>query len=110
VEDIVDGFIKAAESEKSIGEVINIGSGFEISIKDLADKIISLIGKKVKVISDPERIRPAKSEVERLMADNSKAKEILGWEPKVSLDEGLRKSVDWFAKFQNRYRPDTYTI
>ncbi len=70
VDDIVDGFIKAAESEKSVGEVINIGSGFEISINDLANKIISLIGKKVKIISDPQRIRPPKSEVERLMADN----------------------------------------
>jgi len=109
VDDIVDGFIKAAESEKSVGEVINIGSGFEISINDLANKIISLIGKKVKIISDPQRIRPPKSEVERLMADNSKAKELLGWEPKVSLDEGLRKTVDWFSKFQSRYRPDIYT-
>jgi len=110
VEDIVDGFIKAAESERSIGEVINIGSGFEISINDLANKIISLIGKKVNIVSDPKRIRPPKSEVERLMADNSKAKELLGWEPRVSLDEGLRKTIDWFSKFQNRYRPDIYNI
>ena len=110
VDDIVDGFIKAAESEKSTGEVINIGSGFEISINDLANKIISLIGKKVKIVSDPKRVRPPKSEVERLMADNSKAKELLGWGPKVPLDEGLRKTIDWFSKFQNRYRPDIYNI
>jgi len=110
VDDIVDGFIKAAESEKSTGEVINIGSGFEISINDLANKIISLIGKKVKIVSDPKRVRQPKSEVERLMADNSKAKKLLGWGPKVSLDEGLRKTIDWFSKFQNRYRPDIYNI
>lgn len=110
VDDIVDGFIKAWESERSIGEVINIGSGFEISINDLANKIISLMGKKVNIVSDPKRVRPPKSEVERLMADNSKAKELLGWEPKVSLDEGLRKTIDWFSKFQNRYRPDIYNI
>ena len=110
VDDVVDGFIKAVESEKSIGEVINIGSGFEISINDLANEIISLIEKKVKIISDPKRIRPPKSEVERLIADNSKAKELLGWEPKVSLDKGLRKTIDWFSKFQNRYRPDIYNI
>lgn len=109
-DDIVDGFIKASESERSIGEVINIGSGFEISIKDLADKIISLIGKKVRIVTDPERSRPAKSEVERLMADNSKAKELLGWEPKVSLDEGLRRTIDWFSQFQNKYRPNIYNI
>lgn len=70
VDDVVDGFIKAWESERSIGEVINIGSGFEISINDLANKIISLIGKKVNIVSDSKRIRPQKSEVERLMADN----------------------------------------
>jgi NAD dependent epimerase/dehydratase len=99
VDDIVDGFIKAAESEKSTGEVINIGSGFEISINDLANKIISLIAKKVKIVSDAKRFRPPKSEVERLMADNSKAKELLGWEPKVSLDEDLRRTIDWFSKF-----------
>ena len=110
VDDVVDGFIKAVESEKSIGEVINIGSGFEISINDLANEIISLIEKKVKIISDPKRIRPPKSEVERLIADNSKAKELLGWEPKVSLDKGLRKTIDWFSKFQNRYRPNIYNI
>ncbi|MBA7503928.1 dTDP-glucose 4,6-dehydratase [subsurface metagenome] len=110
VDDVVDGFIKAWESERSTGEVINIGSGFEISINDLANKIISLIGKKVNIVSDPKRVRPPKSEVGRLMADNSKAKELLNWEPKVSLDEGLRKTIDWFSKFQNRYKPDIYNI
>jgi len=110
VDDVVEGFIKASESERSIGEVINIGSGLEISINDLANKIISLIGKKVRMVLDPKRIRPPKSEVERLIADNSKAKELLDWEPKVSLDEGLRRTIDWFSKFQNRYRPDIYNI
>jgi len=110
VDDVVDGFIKASESENAIGEVINIGSGFEISIKDLADRIISLMGKKAKIVSDPKRIRPPKSEVERLIADNSKAKELLDWEPGVSLDEGLRRTIDWFSKFQNKYRPDIYNI
>ena len=110
VDDIVDGFIKAVESEKSIGQVINIGSGLEISINDLVNKIISLIGKKVEIVSHSERVRPPKSEVERLIADNSKAKKLLNWEPKVSLDEGLGKTIDWFSKFQNRYRPDIYNI
>ena len=110
VDDVVDGFIKVSESERSIGEVINIGSGFEISINDLAKKIISLTGKKVKIVLDPKRIRPPKSEVERLIADNSKAKELLHWEPKVSLDEGLRRTIDWFSKFQNKYRPDVYNV
>ena len=110
MDDIVDGFIKASESEKSIGQVINIGSGVEISINDLANKIISLIGKNVEIVSHSERVRPPKSEVERLIADNSKAKELLAWEPKVSLDEGLRRTIDWFSKFQNRYRPHIYNI
>jgi len=110
VDDIVAGFIKASESEGCIGEVINMGSGFEISIKDLANKIISLIGKKIKIISDEKRVRPAKSEVERLIADSSKARKLLGWKPRVSLDEGLKKTITWFSHSQDKYRPDIYNI
>jgi len=110
VADIVEGFIKVSESERSIGEVINLGSGFEISVGDLADKIISLIGKEVRIVSDPERVRPSKSEVERLVANNSKAKNLLGWQPEVSLDEGLRRTIDWFSQFQERYRPYIYNV
>lgn len=110
VEDIVDGFIMAAESDKSIGEVINLGSGFEISIGDLAQKILHLLKKDIKIDSESERVRPAKSEVERLIADVSKAKKLLGWESKVSLDEGLQLTIEWFKENIALYTTDRYVV
>ena len=110
VEDIVDGFIKIAESKVSVGEVINVGSGFEISIGDLADKIISLIGRKVTIQSDDNRMRPEKSEVGQLLCDNSKAKKMLGWEPSVSLDDGLGRTIEWIKENIKLYKTDIYNI
>ncbi len=108
VKDTVDGFIKVAESRKSIGEVINIGSNFEITIGTLAEKIISIIGKNVEVLSDETRIRPQKSEVERLWCDNTKAKKLLGWTPKVFLDEGLEETIEWISDHLELYKPELY--
>ena len=108
VKDMVEGFIKVAESSKSVGEVINIGSNFEISIGDLANKIISLMGKNAEIITDPARVRPQDSEVERLWCDNTKAGELLGWEPTTSLDEGLNKTIDWISEYNNLYKPELY--
>ena len=110
VEDIVDGFIKAAQSDKSIGEVINLGSGFEISIGDLAQKILNLLKKDIKIVSASNRVRPTKSEVERLIADVSKAKKLIGWESKVSLDEGLQHTIEWFRENIGLYRTEKYVI
>ena len=108
VKDVVEAFIKVAESPKSIGEVINIGSNFEVSIGTLAEKIISLIGKNVEIVSDSSRIRPPKSEVERLWCDNRKARELLGWSPITSLEEGLNKTVDWISDNIYLYKPELY--
>jgi len=108
VKDVVEGFIKVAESPKSVGEVINIGSNFEVSIGDLANKIISLIGKNAEIITDPVRVRPQDSEVGRLWCDNTKAKRLLGWEPKTSLDEGIKKTIDWISNNINLYKPELY--
>jgi NAD dependent epimerase/dehydratase len=108
VKDVVEGFIKIAESPKSVGEVVNIGSNFEISIGDLANKIISLIGKNAEIIPDPVRIRPQDSEVERLWCDNTKAKRLLGWEPTTSLEEGLKKTIDWISDNMHLYKPEHY--
>ena len=108
VKDVVEGFIKVAESPKSVGEVINIGSNFEVSIGDLANKIISLIGKNAEIVTDPVRVRPQDSEVERLWCDNTKAKRLLGWEPKTSLDEGIKKTIDWISNNINLYKPELY--
>jgi NAD dependent epimerase/dehydratase len=110
VTDTVDGFIKIAESPNSIGEVINTGSNYEISIGDLANKIISLANREVKLDFDPNRTRPSKSEVNRLWADNSKAKKLVGWVPKISLDEGLKKTIDWVSENIKQYKVDIYNI
>ncbi len=109
VQDVVEAFINVAESPKSVGEVINIGSNFEISIEDLANKIISLIGKNTEIVTDPARARPQDSEVERLWCDNTKAKNLLGWEPKTSLDKGLEKTIEWISDNINLYKPELYS-
>ncbi len=105
VEDTVDGFIKSIPGKKNIGETINIGSGFEVSVKQLAHKISKLIGKKVKIESQKDRLRPETSEVHRLCANTSKAKKIIGWMPKYSspkgFEKGLLKTIAWFSKKEN---------
>jgi len=98
VKDTVNGFISTAESKSSIGEVINIGSNFEISMGDLAQRISSLLNKDIKIVQDSSRVRPLKSEVKRLWCDNAKAKRLLGWEPQVSLDEGLKETIEWVSE------------
>ncbi len=110
VTDTVAGFIKIAEVSESIGEAINIGSGFEISIAALVNKILSLMGKKKRVISDPKRERPLKSEVGRLLADNSKAKNLLGWTPKISFDDGLKQTINYIKDNIGIYKSDLYNI
>jgi len=116
VSDTVAGFIAVAKSDKSIGEVINIGSNFEISIGDTARMIAEVMGAEIEIKTDEERLRPEKSEVERLWADNSKASERLGWVPEYSGLDGLRRGLvqtaDWFSDPDNlrRYKSDIYNI
>lgn len=110
VPDTVAGFIKIAETPRAVGEVINIGSGFEISIGDLAAKICQLIGKNIPIVSEEARQRPEKSEVNRLYADNKKAGELIGWRPQVSLDDGLKQTISWISTAMDRYQPDKYYV
>ena len=110
VSDTIDGFIKVAESDRSIGEVINIGSGQEISIGDLARKIMKILGKDLEILTDEQRVRPEKSEVQRLLADNRKARELIGWEPKTPLDEGLKKTIAWFTENKGHYKSTIYNL
>jgi len=110
VTDIVEGFIKAAEVKEAVGMEINVGSGYEISIADLIKKIVSLVGCEVVVEQDKERIRPEGSEVERLWADNTTAKKVLGWFPKVSLTEGLEKTIDFIKNNPEFYNPEKYRV
>jgi len=109
VTDTVEGFIKVAESE-SVGMEINIGSRQEISIEDLTRKIISLVGRDIVVEHDKERVRPAHSEVERLCADNTRARNVLGWLPKVSLTRGLEETISFIKSNPGFYDPDKYRV
>jgi dTDP-glucose 4,6-dehydratase len=110
VTDTVEGFIKIATSEKSTGQVINIGSGREIPIRKLVEIVVKLAGKKVEIEIDDSRKRPEKSEVSRLCADNHKAKELVGWSAVVPFEEGLKKTIDYISKNINFYNPKEYTI
>ena len=116
VMDTVQGFISVANSDLSIGEVVNIGSNYEISIHDTAKLIAKLMNKNVDFITDDVRIRPEKSEVERLWANNEKAFHLAGWKPQYSgltgLERGLRETIEWFSNPQNLglYKADIYNI
>jgi NAD dependent epimerase/dehydratase len=112
VTDTVEAFIKTAESSKTVGESINFGTGVELSMSELAEKIIHHIGEdqKIEIIFDATRIRPAKSEVDRLCADTSLAQKLVRWKPKVSIDDGLQKTIDWIAQNINLYKADLYNI
>jgi nucleoside-diphosphate-sugar epimerase len=110
VDDVVEAFVKMAESKKAIGQTINIGSGFEISIGDIAEKVQAIAGVSKQISQDERRIRPAKSEVERLWCDNRKAKRLLKWEPKVGFEEGLRKTMKWISQNIKLYKTELYNV
>lgn len=116
VKDTARGFIAAAKSDKSIGEVINIGSNFEISIGETVSMIAEVMGAKIDIETEQIRLRPKKSEVERLWADNTKAKELLGWEPQYGGREGFRRglseTVAWFTNNENikNYKAHIYNV
>jgi NAD dependent epimerase/dehydratase len=106
VSDTVEGFIALAECDRAVGEVVNLGSGFEISIGETAHLIAKTLGVDVSWDEDPQRMRPKMSEVERLWAGNAKAKALCGWEPQFSgragFEKGLAKAVEWFRSEKNR--------
>jgi dTDP-glucose 4,6-dehydratase len=116
INDTVRGFIAIAESERSVGEVINIGSNFEISIGETVNMIAEIMGADIEIETEQDRLRPDKSEVERLWADNSKAKKLTGWEPrytgKAGFKRGLIETVQWFTDPENlkKYKADIYNI
>ncbi len=112
VEDTVEGFVKIAKADAAVGEVVNIASQSEISIGALAKKIISKLNPDAKVIADPGRVRPEKSEVERLLGSNKKIRKITGWRPRYSIDEGLDETIAWFKARENSksYKSDIYNV
>jgi NAD dependent epimerase/dehydratase len=116
IADTVDGFVCALKSEGCLGETINIGSGFEISIGETARTIADVMGAEIEILSDEARVRPEKSEVERLLAANDKALDLLGWRPRYGghegLRRGLRETIDWFARpgHLELYKPQLYNL
>ncbi len=108
VSDTVDGFIKIAMSDNSIGQVLNLGTGSGVTIGDLAKKIMNIMDLDVEIVTDEQRLRPEKSEVKNLISDNSKAKSLVGWTPQVSIDEGLNRTVSFVRENLNKYKPDIY--
>jgi len=108
VTDTVRGFLCAAEAQDVEGRVFNLGTGQEISIGDLADRIMQRVGKTVRVSEDSHRLRPEASEVMRLLSDNSLAVERLGWSPEFTLDQGLDETIAWVHENLDRYRVGTY--
>ncbi len=110
VKDTVEGFIRLAKTDKAIGEEVNIATGREISIGELAKKIINMINPDIRIVSEDLRKRPKKSEVERLLGDNTKLKKLTGWIPEYSLEEGLKITIEWFKKNLHFYKPDVYSI
>ena len=110
VSDLVEGFLKVGESESAVGEEINVGSGVEVSIKDTITRIVDVCGRDVRIRNDEARVRPEKSEVQRLLADNRKAKSLVGWKPKVKFRDGLQSTVNWIRDHLSDYDPGRYNV
>ena len=116
VQDTANGFLAAAMSDAIIGQTVNLGSGFEISIQETAETIARLMNVELKLANDEQRVRPESSEVERLHASIQKAKEVLGWQPQLKglegFKAGLKQTIDWFSNPTNlaRYKADRYNL
>jgi NAD dependent epimerase/dehydratase len=110
VDDTVSGFLAVAGCNRAVGEVVNIGSGREISIGDLVTLLVQLTGSQARIVTDPERLRPPDSEVERLLCDNSRAREWMRWIPEVSLEEGLARTSAWVAEHRHQLETGGYAV
>ncbi len=116
IEDTVEGFVSSLKSKKNIGEIINVGSGYEISMKNLATMIAKLMNKDILISLDKQRLRPKLSEVDRLVCQNKKAKKVLNWKPKYpeskGLEAGLKKTINWYTNPENlkKFKSGIYNI
>ena len=105
-------YISVSKSNKTYGEIINCGSNYEISIGDMVKLVAEIMDVEIDIISDEVRLRPDKSEVERLWCDASKLESLTGYKPSISLQDGLRKTIEWFSKHENlsQYKVDIYNV
>jgi NAD dependent epimerase/dehydratase len=110
VQDTVSGFIAFAECEAATGQVVNLGSGREVSINQIVELVSQCLGKKIAIQRKKERIRPKKSEVERLFSDSGKARELFSWNPRIGLEEGINRTIGWLQKNIRRYKHGIYNI
>jgi len=108
VSDTVQGFLLAGSTPGVEGQVFNLGTGFDVSIAELVEIVERLLGRSLPIAQQSERLRPPKSEVMRLLSDNSRARSILGWQPQVSLEEGLSRTIDWMRTHLDLYQPSQY--
>jgi dTDP-glucose 4,6-dehydratase len=110
VSNTVEGFLAAGSSPDAIGRTFNLGSGREISIGNLAELIGEIMNCNVEIIADNERVRPSGSEVERLLADNTLARDVLGWLPQTDLKTGLERTIEWFRQNNHYYHDNRYLV
>ncbi len=111
VKDTVEGFIKVGLCDKVIGQVVNLGVGEGYSIGTVVENILKIMGKEdMQIKQDKSRIRPAKSEVMRLVSDNTIARQVCGWQPKFCLEDGLSQTIEWVSRHIDSYRPETYAV
>ena len=110
VGDTVNGFIKLAESKKTVGKTVNTGSGRGVTIGELAEMILKQVNPKARIICEEKRVRPEMSEVRELLCDNRCAKELAGWTPGYTLEQGLSLTIDWMKDHIASYKPGTYTV
>jgi len=110
VDDTVEGFVKIAESDQALGEIINLGTGLMVEVGDLIRLVGELVGKQLHPVSESNRKRPENSEVLKLQSDNRKARELIDWVPQVSLQEGLHRTIEWVTEHPSMYQPDRYTV
>jgi NAD dependent epimerase/dehydratase len=110
VEDTAAGFMAVAAAEQTVGQVTNVGSGREISVGDLVAMLMQISGHQAEVVTDKSRLRPAGSEVERLLCDNTRALELAGWKPEVSLEDGLRITAEWVKDHLDALKTRTYHV
>jgi nucleoside-diphosphate-sugar epimerase len=110
VEDTADVFVAAATTDAALGRTIQLGTNHDVSIGDLVELVSEILGRELTVETDPARVRPGKSEVERLISGPLLARELLGWEPRVDLRDGLGRTLDWIERNMQRYRVDHYVI